>query len=46
MEITDRGIEKYRNALVDGNKRIALIAVYNFLAINGVELTALFRTGS
>ena len=25
---------------VDGNKRIALIAVYTFLAINGIELNA------
>lgn len=28
------------HCFVDGNKRIALIAVYTFLAINGVELTA------
>ena len=28
------------HCFVDGNKRIALIAVYDFLAINGVELTA------
>jgi death on curing protein len=25
---------------IDGNKRIALIAVYTFLQINGIELTA------
>jgi death on curing protein len=28
------------HCFVDGNKRIALIAVYTFLAINGIELTA------
>ena len=28
------------HCFVDGNKRIALIAVYTFLSINGVELTA------
>jgi death-on-curing protein len=28
------------HCFVDGNKRIALIAVYTFLAINGTELTA------
>jgi len=28
------------HCFVDGNKRIALIAVYTFLAVNGVELTA------
>lgn len=28
------------HCFVDGNKRIALIAVYTFLAINGVELDA------
>ncbi|MEL7069320.1 MAG: type II toxin-antitoxin system death-on-curing family toxin [Cyanobacteria bacterium J06581_3] len=28
------------HCFVDGNKRIALIAVYTFLAINGVELVA------
>ncbi|TVQ26310.1 MAG: type II toxin-antitoxin system death-on-curing family toxin [Leptolyngbya sp. DLM2.Bin15] len=28
------------HCFVDGNKRIALIVVYAFLAINGVELTA------
>jgi death on curing protein len=28
------------HCFVDGNKRIALIVVYTFLAINGVELTA------
>lgn len=28
------------HCFVDGNKRIALIAVYTFLFINGVELTA------
>jgi len=28
------------HCFVDGNKRIALIAVYTFLAMNGVELTA------
>jgi death-on-curing protein len=28
------------HCFVDGNKRIALIAVYTFLAINGIELIA------
>jgi death on curing protein len=28
------------HCFVDGNKRIALIAVYTFLSINGIELTA------
>jgi death on curing protein len=28
------------HCFVDGNKRIALIAVYTFLQINGIELTA------
>ncbi len=28
------------HCFIDGNKRIALIAVYTFLAINGIELTA------
>jgi death on curing protein len=28
------------HCFVDGNKRVALIAVYTFLAINGIELTA------
>ena len=28
------------HCFVDGNKRIALIAMYTFLAVNGVELTA------
>jgi death on curing protein len=28
------------HCFVDGNNRIALIAVYTFLAINGIELTA------
>jgi death on curing protein len=28
------------HCFVDGNKRIALIAVYTFLSVNGVELTA------
>jgi death on curing protein len=28
------------HCFVDGNKRIALIATYTFLAINGIELTA------
>jgi death on curing protein len=28
------------HCFIDGNKRIALIAVYTFLSINGVELTA------
>lgn len=28
------------HCFVDGNKRIALIAVYTFLGINGIELTA------
>lgn len=28
------------HCFVDGNKRIALIAVYVFLSVNGVELTA------
>jgi death on curing protein len=28
------------HCFVDGNKRIALIAVYTFLSINGTELTA------
>ncbi len=31
----------YKNhCFVDGNKRIALIAVYTFLSVNGIELTA------
>jgi death on curing protein len=29
------------HCFIDGNKRIALIAAYTFLAINGVELNAL-----
>jgi death on curing protein len=29
------------HCFVDGNKRIALIAVYTFLSVNGIELTAL-----
>jgi death on curing protein len=29
------------HCFIDGNKRIALIAVYTFLSINGIELTAL-----
>lgn len=29
------------HCFVDGNKRVALIAVYTFLSINGIELTAL-----
>lgn len=28
------------HCFVDGNKRIALIAVYTFLSVNGIELTA------
>jgi death on curing protein len=28
------------HCFVDGNKRVALIAVYTFLSINGIELTA------
>ena len=28
------------HCFVDGNKRVALIVVYTFLAINGIELTA------
>lgn len=28
------------HGFVDGNKRIALIAVYTFLSINGIEMTA------
>jgi death on curing protein len=28
------------HCFIDGNKRIALIAVYTFLSINGIELTA------
>ncbi len=28
------------HCFVDGNKRIALIATYTFLAVNGIELTA------
>lgn len=28
------------HGFIDGNKRIALIAVYTFLALNGLELTA------
>lgn len=28
------------HCFVDGNKRVALIAVYTFLEINGIELTA------
>jgi death on curing protein len=28
------------HCFVDGNKRVALIAVYTFLAVNGIELTA------
>jgi death on curing protein len=28
------------HCFIDGNKRIALIAVYTFLQINGIELTA------
>jgi death on curing protein len=28
------------HCFVDGNKRIALIAIYTFLSVNGVELTA------
>ncbi len=28
------------HSFIDGNKRIALIAVYTFLSINGIELTA------
>lgn len=33
------GLVKNR-CFVDGNKRVALIAVYTFLSINGIELTA------
>ena len=29
------------HCFIDGNKRIALIAVYTFLQVNGIELTAL-----
>jgi len=29
------------HCFIDGNKRVALIAIYTFLAINGIELTAL-----
>jgi len=28
------------HCFIDGNKRIALIAVYTFLSVNGIELTA------
>jgi len=28
------------HCFIDGNKRVALIAVYTFLSINGIELTA------
>jgi death on curing protein len=28
------------HCFVDGNKRVALIAVYTFLAVNGIELIA------
>ncbi|UJB72134.1 type II toxin-antitoxin system death-on-curing family toxin [Acaryochloris sp. 'Moss Beach'] len=28
------------HCFVDGNKRVALIAVYTFLSVNGIELTA------
>ena len=28
------------HCFVDGNKRVALITVYTFLAVNGIELTA------
>ena len=28
------------HSFVDGNKRVALIAVYTFLSVNGIELTA------
>ena len=28
------------HCFVDGNKRIALITVYTFLSVNGIELTA------
>ena len=28
------------HCFVDGNKRVALIAIYTFLSINGIELTA------
>lgn len=35
------GYELVKNhCFVDGNKRIALIAVYTFLFVNGIELTA------
>ncbi|MDJ0797855.1 MAG: type II toxin-antitoxin system death-on-curing family toxin [Calothrix sp. MO_167.B12] len=35
------GYELAKNhCFVDGNKRIALIAVYTFLSVNGIELTA------
>jgi death on curing protein len=29
-----------KHCFVDGNQRVALIAVYTFLSINGIELTA------
>lgn len=28
------------HCFIDGNKRVALIAIYTFLAVNGIELTA------
>jgi death on curing protein len=28
------------HCFIDGNKRIALIAIYTFLSVNGIELTA------
>jgi death on curing protein len=35
------GYELVKNhCFVDGNKRVALIAVYAFLSVNGIELTA------